>query len=84
MQLTIGNVFSLGFGPFRWVCASGKEEDLLKTDQLAAEVIRKQLEETPSPEEEGNLRDNLTWVRRFHRWIYIKSVFKGSTVQAKM
>ena len=65
MQLTIGNVFSLGFGPFRWVCTSGKEEDLLKTDQLAAEVIRQQLEENPSPEEEGNLRDNLTWVGIF-------------------
>jgi len=64
VQLTIGNVFSLGFGPFRWVCTSGLEEDLQKTDEIAAGVIREQLTESPSAEEEGNLRDNLTWVEK--------------------
>ena len=63
VQLTIGNVFSLGFGPFRWVCTSGKEEDLRKTDEIAAEVIGEQLTENPTIDQEGNLRDNLTWVR---------------------
>ena len=31
--------FDYGFGPFRWVCASGKPEDLLKTDQIACKVL---------------------------------------------
>jgi urocanate hydratase len=32
--------FDYGFGPFRWVCTSGKEIDLQKTDQIAAEVLK--------------------------------------------
>ena len=74
MQLTIGNVFSLGFGPFRWVCASGREEDLRKSDEIAAGVIREQLTESPSPEVEGNLRDNLTWVSLYYIYSYISSI----------
>ncbi len=35
----MGDIFELGFGPFRWICASGKEEDLRKTDKLAEETI---------------------------------------------
>jgi len=62
VQLTIGDVFSLGFGPFRWVCTSGNPEDLQKSDAIAASVIREMLAEGPSPEEEDNLRDNLRWV----------------------
>lgn len=34
----MGEIFSLGFGPFRWVCCSGKEEDLRVTDSIATEV----------------------------------------------
>ena len=34
------DIFSLGFGPFRWVCTSGLEEDLKKTDEAAAEILR--------------------------------------------
>ncbi len=33
--------FDYGFGPFRWVCASGKPEDLAKTDAIAAAVLRR-------------------------------------------
>ena len=36
----MGDIFSLGFGPFRWVCTSQKEEDLQATDEIAAEVFR--------------------------------------------
>lgn len=43
VQHIMGDVFSLGFGPFRWVCASLKDDDLLKTDQIAADVIRQLL-----------------------------------------
>jgi urocanate hydratase len=34
------DIFSLGFGPFRWVCTSGLDEDLKITDQLARDVIQ--------------------------------------------
>lgn len=54
--------FDYGFGPFRWVCASGKEEDLAMTDTLAAEVLEKMLMEAPE-EIHGQLTDNLHWIR---------------------
>ena len=34
----IRDIFSLGFGPFRWVCTSGEEEDLRATDGIATKV----------------------------------------------
>ena len=33
--------FDYGFGPFRWVCASGKQEDLDKTDAIASQSFAK-------------------------------------------
>ena len=33
------DIFSLGFGPFRWVCTSGDPTDLRKTDKIATEVL---------------------------------------------
>ncbi|CAD5221533.1 unnamed protein product [Bursaphelenchus okinawaensis] len=39
MQDIMGDIFSLGFGPFRWVCTSGLPEDLAITDKIACEVI---------------------------------------------
>ncbi|MCF8277419.1 MAG: urocanate hydratase [Flavobacteriales bacterium] len=54
--------FDYGFGPFRWVCASGKEEDLQATDAIAAQVIEEMLLNAPE-EIRGQLQDNLLWVR---------------------
>ncbi|MDP6907980.1 MAG: urocanate hydratase, partial [Flavobacteriales bacterium] len=54
--------FDFGFGPFRWVCTSGKEEDLKITDTIAAQVIEEMLLSAPS-EIRGQLQDNLLWVR---------------------
>lgn len=54
--------FDYGFGPFRWVCASGKSEDLDKTDQIAAEVIEQMLKEAPD-DIKPQLQDNLHWVK---------------------
>ena len=54
--------FDYGFGPFRWVCASGKPEDLQATDTIAAQVIEEMLLSAP-PEIRGQLQDNLLWVR---------------------
>lgn len=54
--------FDYGFGPFRWVCTSGKPEDLDVTDQLAIEVLTKMSEESPA-EISQQMRDNITWIK---------------------
>ena len=54
--------FDYGFGPFRWVCASGKPEDLQATDTIAGQVIEEMLLTAPS-EIRGQLQDNLLWVQ---------------------
>jgi len=48
-------LFDYGYGPFRWVCLSGKEDDLLKTDQAAMSCI--------DPERRFQDRDNYMWIR---------------------
>ncbi|RJE77499.1 urocanate hydratase [Pseudoalteromonas sp. MSK9-3] len=53
--------FDYGFGPFRWVCASGKPEDLDKTDTIAANVLNKLMEESPE-EIQQQMQDNITWI----------------------
>jgi urocanate hydratase len=55
--------FDFGFGPFRWVCTSGKQKDLDLTDKIAAEVLEALLKKAP-PEIEGQLNDNLDWIRK--------------------
>jgi len=47
--------FDYGYGPFRWVCLSGKREDLLKTDKAAMECI--------DPDRRFQDRDNYIWIR---------------------
>ncbi|MFQ3265664.1 MAG: urocanate hydratase, partial [Colwellia sp.] len=54
--------FDYGFGPFRWVCASGKAEDLDKTDDIAASVLEKIMQESPE-EIQQQMQDNITWIR---------------------
>ena len=54
--------FDYGFGPFRWVCCSGKKEDLRKTDQIAAEVLA-ELSENCDPEIKQQMEDNLLWIK---------------------
>jgi len=55
--------FDYGFGPFRWVCASGSDEDLSISDALAAEVIREMMVDAPS-EIQLQLQDNLNWIEQ--------------------
>ncbi|MDR0735151.1 MAG: urocanate hydratase [Elusimicrobiota bacterium] len=55
--------FDYGFGPFRWVCTSGKEEDLLKTDEIALRVLRG-MRQTAPPEIMGQLDDNILWIEK--------------------
>ena len=54
--------FDYGFGPFRWVCTSGKPEDLAATDKIACEVL--QSIAATSPEEISHqMEDNIHWIR---------------------
>jgi len=55
--------FDYGFGPFRWICTSGKEDDLAATDALAAEVLAAMAEAAP-PEIRQQMLDNLLWIRQ--------------------
>ena len=54
--------FDYGFGPFRWVCASGKSEDLEKTDAIAASVLEKLKTEVPK-EIQQQMSDNIKWIK---------------------
>ncbi|MDX6746417.1 urocanate hydratase [Polaribacter sp. PL03] len=54
--------FDYGFGPFRWVCASGKTEDLDKTDEIAATVLQELMENSPK-EIQLQMQDNITWIK---------------------
>ena len=54
--------FDYGFGPFRWVCTSGKQEDLDFTDQLASEVLTT-ISRTASQEIQSQLTDNINWIK---------------------
>ena len=54
--------FDYGFGPFRWVCTSGKPEDLDKTDQIAANVLQEIMESSPE-EIQLQMQDNITWIK---------------------
>jgi urocanate hydratase len=54
--------FDYGFGPFRWVCTSGKAEDLQKTDEIAAMVL-KELADTSPAEIQQQMNDNMHWIR---------------------
>lgn len=55
--------FDYGFGPFRWVCVSGRQEDLDYTDRLAAETLEQLLGQSPA-EIRPQLEDNLQWIRQ--------------------
>ena len=54
--------FDYGFGPFRWVCTSGKPEDLLKTDEIACQVLEKIMQHSPT-EIQQQMQDNITWIK---------------------
>lgn len=59
----MGDIFSLGFGPFRWVCTSGKPEDLALTDKIAAETIHELLEKAPELTKQ-QYSDNYLWITK--------------------
>ncbi|HOX25391.1 MAG TPA: urocanate hydratase [Candidatus Krumholzibacteria bacterium] len=55
--------FDYGFGPFRWVCTSGRAEDLAVSDRLAGDVIAELAAAAP-PETRQQYLDNLRWIRQ--------------------
>lgn len=54
--------FDYGFGPFRWVCTSGKPEDLDTTDKIAATVLQEIMENSPE-EIQSQMEDNIKWIK---------------------
>ena len=54
--------FDYGFGPFRWVCTSGLEQDLAVTDQIAADVLEA-IAQTAPAEIRQQLHDNIHWIK---------------------
>jgi urocanate hydratase len=54
--------FDYGFGPFRWVCASGKAEDLEKTDAIASAVLE-EMSKTAPIEIQQQMQDNIKWIK---------------------
>ncbi len=54
--------FDYGFGPFRWVCTSGKPEDLQKTDHIATEVLEELMQDAPQRIRQ-QMADNIQWIK---------------------
>ncbi|MFD2696511.1 urocanate hydratase [Mesonia sediminis] len=54
--------FDYGFGPFRWVCASGQTKDLVKTDAIATQVLESLKQGAPE-EIQQQMQDNITWIK---------------------
>jgi len=54
--------FDYGFGPFRWVCTSGKPEDLKRTDDIACQVLEEMMKSSPE-EIRQQMQDNIQWIK---------------------
>lgn len=54
--------FDYGFGPFRWVCTSGKPKDLQKTDDIACQILEGIQQNSPE-EIQQQMKDNIQWIR---------------------
>tara|TARA_B100001741_G_scaffold157958_2_gene130481 strand:- start:94541 stop:96550 length:2010 start_codon:yes stop_codon:yes gene_type:complete len=55
--------FDRGFGPFRWVCSSGLDSDLLESDRIAGDVLSEMLDEEEDPDIRQQIQDNLKWIQ---------------------
>ncbi|XP_046542944.1 urocanate hydratase-like [Haliotis rubra] len=86
VQDIMGDIFSLGFGPFRWVCASGDSEDLDRTDDIAANVLEDILKEEVPETVKQLYQDNLRWIREAsqHKLVSCTSTWvfsEGNTIR---
>ncbi|XP_066553776.1 urocanate hydratase [Amia ocellicauda] len=66
IQHIMGDIFSLGFGPFRWVCTSGDPRDLALTDDITAAVLEG-ISTTVSERVRQQYNDNIRWIRQAAR-----------------
>ena len=55
--------FDRGFGPFRWVCSSGKSKDLKMTDKIAFDTLTELYEVVEDEDVKQQIRDNLKWIQ---------------------
>uniref|UniRef100_I3N3Y7 Urocanate hydratase 1 n=1 Tax=Ictidomys tridecemlineatus TaxID=43179 RepID=I3N3Y7_ICTTR len=80
VQHIMGDIFSQGFGPFRWVCTSGDPEDLAVTDQLATSVLEKAIAEGGNSVKLQYM-DNVRWIREAakHHLVRRPSGLQGRT-----
>uniref|UniRef100_A0A8C7STU5 Urocanate hydratase n=1 Tax=Oncorhynchus mykiss TaxID=8022 RepID=A0A8C7STU5_ONCMY len=62
VQDIMGDIFSLGFGPFRWVCTSGDPHDLTLTDDIAATVLE-EISANVTERVRQQYNDNIRWIR---------------------
>jgi len=62
VQDIMGDIFSMGFGPFRWVCTSGLAADLATTDEIATKVFEEIMAEGLPAEVKAQYEDNLKWI----------------------
>ncbi|KAM6215479.1 urocanate hydratase [Rhynchocyon petersi] len=63
VQHIMGDIFSQGFGPFRWVCTSGDPQDLAVTDQLATSVLEEAIAGGVKSSVKLQYMDNIRWIR---------------------
>ncbi|XP_003740720.1 urocanate hydratase [Galendromus occidentalis] len=64
VQDIMGDIFSMGFGPFRWVCTSGDSDDLQLTDKIACQVLRELLNSDVSDNIKCQYSDNIRWIEK--------------------
>ena len=62
----MGDIFSLGFGPFRWICTSRNELDLIKTDKIAENVMSNLRANELEQRVSAQLDDNIYWIQKAH------------------
>ncbi|KAL0600119.1 LOW QUALITY PROTEIN: Urocanate hydratase [Plecturocebus cupreus] len=67
VQHIMGDIFSQGFGPFRWVCTSGDPQDLAVTDELATSVLQEAIADGVKASVKLQYMDNIRWIREAAR-----------------
>ncbi|XP_073207423.1 urocanate hydratase isoform X2 [Lepidochelys kempii] len=67
VQHIMGDIFSLGFGPFRWVCTSGDPQDLATADLIATSVLEDAIHQGVSASVKQQYHDNIHWIRQAGR-----------------
>ena len=63
VQHIMGDIFSLGFGPYRWICTSALEEDLFTCDKLTIDVLENIMKDDMSEDVKRQYKDNLKWIK---------------------